>query len=606
VQLCAISPFEYSSWQACFNIPTPTPTPTLTCTPSPTKTVTPTPTKTVTPTVTPTITTTPRDPFVPTLYTGETGIFEYLVNVGTREPIGIQFTFDNFQVPDRYIWYDIRYKRVLFDTGFRGDPSYNDDLAALGYPPVVGSAVDTLTAWNTTNGYVSPTDPNNTWYVMLCVVAPLENSTWRITTDELIPIPRSAATTITVMPSATMTPERVVFTNTTNLPVNLYGWLFISSTEPTFDPQGCCAFTQTYQFTASNLVLFPNDVVTLFSGTAPNLPPENYGPYQPYNVIWSSSGNIWNDTGDRLRIFDAYGNQKAESSSGTCVPIAPCTPLPSRTPTPTPSITPTRTPTPTPTNTPTITPTITITPTVTPTISLTPTDTVFVPGHYADSQGIFVIPINVGTYEPTTLNATFNTFGVPDRIVVYQGGPGSSSLGPLLYDTGFRGDPVYNSQLIAMGYPPVVGDSVGSFDILNTDIHSTWYITLCVIAPIFDSGWEVNVSLVPPTPTPTCTPSLTPTQTATPTNTPTNTPTVTPTVTSTVTPTVTPTITPTVTPTNTPTVTPTNTPTVTPTITPTGTPPPTPAVSPLPPQPPPPPQPPKSQAVSSMIWRLTT
>ena len=163
---------------------------------------------------------------------------------------------------------------------------------------------------------------------------------------------------------------------------------------------------------------------------------------------------------------------------------------PGPTATPTTTIPPTPTPTPTLTLTPTVTPTISLTPTITPTVSLTPNEP-FEPTRYTIEQpGIYSIPVNLGTSLSSTVTISFDTYDVPDRIIIWENGPGSNDLGNMLYDTGFRGNPAYNPQLAALGYPPVAGDRAGTF----TFNHSgTWYVTLSVVAPLHGTTLQIDV-----------------------------------------------------------------------------------------------------------------
>ena len=206
------------------------------------------------------------------------------------------------------------------------------------------------------------------------------------------------------------------------------------------------------------------------------------------------------------------------------------------------SPTPTRTPTPTltPTKTPTVTRTITKTPSQTP--STTPIlarscDTTI----RESGVGVFVYTINIQNGTGIS-NFRYNTFNIPDRFIVTLDGVD-------IIDTGFVGDPSYDSDLAALGFGPVVGPGFGIVPFAKTT--GVDYIQVAVFAPLPGTVWEIAVDCLPDvtkTPTPTPTVTRTSNETPTPTSlTPTPPNTVTRTINST--PTRTPTITPTPTPT---------------------------------------------------------
>jgi hypothetical protein len=68
---------------------------------------------------------------------------------------------------------------ILSDTGFMGNSSYNAALTAAGYPVV------STTATLTTFSFFKPN--TNTTFVKLCVLAPLDNSTWNFTLLNITP-----------------------------------------------------------------------------------------------------------------------------------------------------------------------------------------------------------------------------------------------------------------------------------------------------------------------------------------------------------------------------------------------------------------------------------
>jgi len=230
------------------------------------------------------------------------------------------------------------------------------------------------------------------------------------------------------------------------------------------------------------------------------------------------------------------------------------------TPQPTPTNT-SFTPTPIVTNSPTqtITQTIQQTNSVTPTSTLTPSPTHTPQNAFSNiqihgGQGIDEYIINSGL-NSVTFYFDYNTFEIPDNFQLYY----DSNL---IFESGFAGNPAYNSALAALGYPPVTAPTTDKI-LITKPAGASWTMTLKVIAPLGDSTWVANLFFPTPTPTVTstntATPELTPTSKATPTITASNTPTETPASTPLATPTNTPSYTATPTLTRTPRITPTNT-----------------------------------------------
>lgn len=281
--------------------------------------------------------------------------------------------------------------------------------------------------------------------------------------------------------------------------------------------------------------------------------------------------------------YDAYGDCcEGIRPTRTATPTQTITPTNTPTPTQTPSFTPSFTPTNTSTltNTPTNTPSFTQTPTNTPTINPTPTQTpTFTPTPVfvdisCDSTvrefgpGFYMYRLN--TTFTSNISVIYDTFHVPDRFTLLQGGVAIST-------TGFVGDTSYDPALAAIGMPAVAGPGRG---VLVYTPNAAVNNLLVVEAPLPDTEFGFTIKCPPTTqtqtptvtPTPTQTPSVTPTLTQTPTQSPTQTPTNTETPTQTPTNTPTPTESPTNTPTPTITPTTTETPTQTPTVTMTMTP----------------------------------
>ena len=271
--------------------------------------------------------------------------------------------------------------------------------------------------------------------------------------------------------------------------------------------------------------------------------------------------------------------QPTPTTTGTLCPIeTPAqTPTNTKTPTVTKTNRPTKTPTPTQTDTPslTVTPTktqpVTKTPTKTNTSTPTPTSigiTVYSSQTNCDltnnvsvsGPSIYYYEIDLGS-DVGFVNLVFNVGNIPVRFTIQWDGN-------LVADTGFRGNPSFNSQLNSLGYPNVsgVGNGVVTF---NKTTSSPTTIILIIESPIDGAIFNFNVSC--PVPYVTTTPTNTPTKTETPTNTPTKTKTKTPTITKTNTPTYTQTRTETPTVTKTSTTTKTSTPTKTVQSTPTPT-----------------------------------
>jgi hypothetical protein len=242
--------------------------------------------------------------------------------------------------------------------------------------------------------------------------------------------------------------------------------------------------------------------------------------------------------------------------SQTNTPVITKTPAPTKTqtktpaPTKTPQVTPTQTPratrTPLSTSTPTkttiptqtVTKTQTITPTVSPTITNTPN------GNYYNYNlcdtdlattngptGVYTYEIYVG-YDVGIVTLNYQAGNIPSKFQIQWDST-------LVADSGFRGNPIYNSQLNSLGYPNVVGTSIGNIS-FNKNIAGPETLFVIITSPIGPVNFNINVSCPPiPTPTPTLTktPTNTPTITRTNQSTPTNTQTITRTLTQTPSPT---------------------------------------------------------------------
>lgn len=169
------------------NSPTPTITPSNT--PTPTKTATNTPTPTKTPTITPTPTPILARACGSTIRNSGLGIFTYTMDV--RNGMGdSKFRYNTFNIPDRFI---VTLDGVdIIDTNFVGDMSYNADLAALGFGPVVAPGFGVIP-------FVKSTGAD---FLYVTVFAPLPDTVWEFSIDCF---PR-----VTITPTTTMTPTPTI------------------------------------------------------------------------------------------------------------------------------------------------------------------------------------------------------------------------------------------------------------------------------------------------------------------------------------------------------------------------------------------------------------
>jgi len=569
---------------------TKTPTPTDTPNPSRTVTKTQTPTKTQTRTLTPTPTLT-QTSFA--IVTGSTecdepltvslagpGQFTYSVFVGSE--IGkVPFYFNAQFVPD---WFRVYWDGdLVIDTGFRGDPTQNPRLIALGYPPVSG------TGQGTDSFFKSASTPDT---VTVVVVAPLPGTVWSVVLDcptKLdTPTPTKTPTqtqtpsntptkTITKTPSKTptqtKTPTKTPTPSTTS-PVNFSG--NVNCDIPitvsngyngiyTYDIElgaqtGVVTFTFNSGIVPNRFILYYDNLVVIDSefwgdpSYNPQLNSLGYpsvidvgnGSYQftkllsfPTNAILEVISPIYNVT------------WTAEVSCPVPIPSETPTKTPTKTQTPTRTVTKTSTPTKTITNsqtstptqtksqTPTNTPTKTSTKSPTPTKSPTSTNTTTITNTPTPNPS----RTPTSTQTPTKSKTPSNT---PTRTVTKTNSPT-----PTVTKTSTK------TPTVTKTYTP------------TSSIPETPKPTYTPTKSQTPSSTVTRTSTK--TPSPTRTSSQTPSNTTSPTNTPSKTPTKTPTSTS---PPPTPSNTPTntQTPTKTPSNTPTNTVTKTPSKTPTKTP----------------------------------
>ena len=79
-------------------------------------------------------------------------------------------TYNTVSIPDRFtVYWD---GQEVINTGFRGNAAYNNDLAALGYPPVSGGATGSASFVK------SASTPSS---MTIYVEAPLEGTVWSAT-----------------------------------------------------------------------------------------------------------------------------------------------------------------------------------------------------------------------------------------------------------------------------------------------------------------------------------------------------------------------------------------------------------------------------------------
>jgi len=83
------------------------------------------------------------------------------------------------------------------------------------------------------------------------------------------------------------------------------------------------------------------------------------------------------------------------------------------------------------------------------------------------------------------VSCNFDALSIPDRFI-------ASYEGVILYDTGFRGDTTYSDELIAMGYDPVVGPGLGSFQFIKP-AGETNYFSISVLAPLGGTYWNLSL-----------------------------------------------------------------------------------------------------------------
>ena len=136
----------------------------------------------------------------------------------------------------------------------------------------------------------------------------------------------------------------------------------------------------------------------------------------------------------------------------------------------------TQTPTPTPTKTPTPTPTTSAPEVIT--LNKNCGETV---SSVTGGKSTHTIYLEVGT-EIGDIVLDYKAYTIPDKFEVFWDGN-------KVIDTGFRGDPSYNSQLISDGYTSVSGPGNGSVSFNKSkSLPST--VTVVVLAPFNGTAWD--------------------------------------------------------------------------------------------------------------------
>lgn len=108
-----------------------------------------------------------------TAFAGGTSIEVIKVETtGTTDAVSITGNYDALNIPDKFV---LTYEdNIIYDTGFRGNTSYSNQLTAMGYGPVVGPG----------KGSFVVTKPKGTTnYFYLSVIAPLPGTAWTIQLD---------------------------------------------------------------------------------------------------------------------------------------------------------------------------------------------------------------------------------------------------------------------------------------------------------------------------------------------------------------------------------------------------------------------------------------
>jgi hypothetical protein len=291
-----------------------------------------------------------------------TGTKIYNVQISPNA-VKVLIHYEAFTNPDRFT---ITQSGVSVTTGFVGDPSYNGQLIALGYPTVVGTGKGTL-IFNLVNSVDS---------VTLTTESPLEGAALEFT------IECESIAKVTTIAGAGTAADFTGKTTDSYCSLNLQPTPTPSITPTKLSGVSVITIGGTGKYAdydgSSCLATAPKPKVVTLGDTCVNFPQETPTPTPTIRTIRVNKSRVFT-IGGRMRgglQGDMDGIEVGE--------------LPFPTPTPTstsiadlfgninnntadPDIPPS--PTPTPTETPTVTPTPSITPTLSPTPSVTPTST---------------------------------------------------------------------------------------------------------------------------------------------------------------------------------------------------------------------------------------
>jgi hypothetical protein len=412
---------------------------------------------------------------------GTRGYYIYILDL-TSDTGTVNFTFNAFQIPDRFI---IEYPigNQIYDSGFRGSPIYNQDLFDNGFPPVTGTGYGT--------GSFLKTNPSPE-QAKLIVFAPLTNTRWTFKMDCPSPFATSTpASTPATTPSPT--PYGIVFSGSEVCDVvigitdGVRGY-YVYILDLTSDVGQVNFRYSAYTIPDRFIIEYPigNQIIdTGFRGDPsynqdlndngfPNVSGFGYG-----NGSFIKSSSLPDQA--KLIVF-------APLTDTAWAFIMDCpTPITSSTP----AITPFATPSPTPYG-----------------IVVSGSEVCdVVIGINNGIRGYYVYILDLTT-DTGIVNFTFNAFQIPDRFIIEY------PIGNQIFDSGFRGLPTYNQDLIANGFPPVTGIGYGTGSFLKTNPLPD-QAKLTVFAPLSDTQWTFLMECPSPfaTSTPNTTPAVTPSQT---------------------------------------------------------------------------------------------
>lgn len=106
---------------------------------------------------------------------------------------------------------------------------------------------------------------------------------------------------------------------------------------------------------------------------------------------------------------------------------------------------------------------------------------------YSGDQGTFTYNINYGPNVGDII-INYNAFSIPDRFTLNWNGISAT--------TGFVGDATYNSQLTALGYPPVSSTTSSGILSVTKTLAEPQYATLTVEGPLVGTAWYTDLPCV--------------------------------------------------------------------------------------------------------------